>query len=43
LKNGGVVKGQIICIDNNVLKIRTKEEKFLSYLFVNEGKKYITE
>jgi len=43
LKNSDVIKGQIISIDNNMLKIRTKEEKILSYSFMNEVKKYITE
>jgi len=43
LKNGDVIKGQIISIDTDVLKIRTKEEKILSYSFMNEVKKYITE
>ena len=43
MKNSDVIKGQIISIDNNMLKIRTKEEKILSYSFMNEVKKYITE
>jgi len=44
LKNGKVIKGQIISIDDNdVLKIRTKEEKILSYSFMKEVKEYITE
>jgi cell division septation protein DedD len=44
LKNGKVIKGQIISIDdNNVLKIRTKEGEILSYSFVKEVKEYITE
>jgi cell division septation protein DedD len=42
LKNGKVVKGQIISIHNNVLKIRTKRGKILSYSFM-KVKKYITE
>jgi hypothetical protein len=44
LKNGKVIKGQIISIDDNdVLKIRTKEGKILSYSFMKEVKEYITE
>jgi hypothetical protein len=42
LKNGKVVKGQIISIDDNdVLKIRTKQGKILSYSFMKEVKEYI--
>jgi cell division septation protein DedD len=44
LKNGKVIKGQIISIDDNdVLKIRTKEGKILSYSFMTQVKEYITE
>jgi hypothetical protein len=44
LKNGKVIEGQIISIDDNdVLKIRTKEGKILSYSFIKEVKEYITE
>jgi cell division septation protein DedD len=44
LKNGKVIKGQIISIDDNdVLKIRTKKGKILSYSFIKEVKEYITE
>jgi hypothetical protein len=44
LKNGAVIKGQIISIDDNdVLKIRTKGGKILSYYFMKEVKEYITE
>ena len=43
LKNGKVIEGQIISIDDNdVLKIRTKEGKILSYSFMKEVKEYIT-
>jgi hypothetical protein len=43
LKNGKVIKGQIISIDDNdVLKIRTKHGKILSCSFM-KVKKYITE
>jgi len=43
LKNGKVIKGQIISIDDNdVLKIRTKQGKILSYSFMKEVKEYIT-
>jgi ketosteroid isomerase-like protein len=42
LKNGKVIEGQIISIDDNdVLKIRTKEGKILSYFFIKEVKEYI--
>src|SRR5208283_4307615 len=34
LKNGKVIKGQIISIDNDVLKIRTKKGKILTYSFM---------
>ena len=43
MENGDVIKEKKISIDNNVLKIRTKEEKILSYSFMNEFEKYITE
>ena len=44
LKNGKVIEGQIISIDDNdVLKIRTKEGKILSYSFMKEAKEYIIE
>jgi hypothetical protein len=43
LKNGKVVKGQIISVYDDVLKIRTKKGKILSYSFINEVKEYITE
>jgi hypothetical protein len=42
LKNGRVVKGQIISVYNDVLKIRTKRGKVLSYSFM-KVKEYITE
>lgn len=41
LKNGDVIEGQIINIDNGVLKIRTKEGRILPYSFINDVKKYI--
>ena len=42
LKNGKVIKGQILSIDDNdVLKIRTKKGKILSYSFVKDVKEYI--
>jgi len=43
LKNGKVIKGQILSVYNDVLKIRTKEGKILSYSFMNDVKEYITE
>jgi hypothetical protein len=42
LKNGKVVNGQIISVYNDVLKIRTKHGKILSYSFM-KVKEYITE
>jgi hypothetical protein len=44
LKNGKVIKGQIISIDeNDVLRIRTTGGKILSYSFVKDIKEYILE
>jgi hypothetical protein len=44
LKNGKIIRGQIISIDDNdMLKIRTKRGKILSYSFTREVKEYITE
>ena len=43
LMNVKVVKGQIISVYDDVLKIRTKKGKILSYSFINEVKEYITE
>ena len=44
LKNGKVIKGQIISIDDNdMLKIRTNKGKILSYSFTKEVKEYLTE
>jgi hypothetical protein len=43
LKNGRIVKGQIISIDeNDVLKIRTRSGRILSYSFSRDVKEYIT-
>ena len=42
LKDGKVVKGQIISVYDDVLKIRTKRGKILSYSFM-KVKEYITE
>ena len=42
LNNGKVVKGQIISVYNDVLKIRTKRGKILSYSFM-KVKEYVTE
>jgi len=42
LKNGKVVKGQIISVYDDVLKIRTKHGKILSYSFM-KVEKYLTE
>ena len=42
LKDGKVVKGQIISVYDDVLKIRTKRGKILLYSFM-KVKEYITE
>jgi outer membrane biosynthesis protein TonB len=43
LKNGKIIRGQIISVDDNdVLKIRTRSGKILSYSFTKDVKKYIT-
>jgi len=42
LKDGKVVKGQIISVYDDVLKIRTKRGKILSYSFM-KVKEYITQ
>jgi len=41
LKNGDVIEGQIISIDDGVLKIRTKEGRILPFSFINDVEKYI--
>lgn len=44
LKNGRIIKGRIISIDDNdVLKIRTRGGRILSYSFTGDVKEYITE
>lgn len=43
LKDGKVIKGQIISIRNDVLRIRTEKGKILSYSFMKDVKKYVTE
>lgn len=43
LQNGDVITGQILSIENDVLKIRTVEGKVLSYSFMKEVQKYIIE
>jgi len=42
LKNGKIVEGQITGIEDDVLKIRTKDGKISSYSFMNDVEKYIT-
>lgn len=43
LNNGRIIKGQIISIDeNDVLKIRTRSGRILSYSFTKDVKEYIT-
>lgn len=41
LKNGNVIEGQIISIDDGVLKIRTKEGRILLFSFMKDVEKYI--
>ena len=41
LKNGDVIEGQIISIDHDALKIRTKKGNIASYSFMNEVSEYI--
>ena len=44
LNNGRIIKGRIISIDDNdVLKIRTRGGRILSYSFTRDVKEYITE
>jgi hypothetical protein len=43
LKNGKIIKGQIISVDDNdVLKIRIRSGRILSYSFTKDVKEYIT-
>ena len=41
LKNGKVVRGRIISVDDDVLKIRTRGRKILTYSFTKDVKEYI--
>jgi hypothetical protein len=42
--NGRIIKGRIISIDDNdVLKIRTRGGRILSFSFTGDVKEYITE
>ncbi len=41
LKNGNVIEGQIISFNGDTVKIRTKDGKVLSYLFMEEVKRFI--
>ena len=43
LKNGDVIEGQIISMDPDIVKIRTKDGKVLSYSFKFEVQRLITE
>ena len=42
LMNGNFIEGQIISVDPEILKIRTKDGKVLSYSFKKEVKRFIT-
>jgi len=42
LKNGNIIEGQITSIDDDVLKIRTKDGKVLSYSFMHDVEKYLS-
>lgn len=41
LKNGDIIEGQIISSDHDVIKLRSKEGKVLTYSFINDIQKYI--
>lgn len=41
LTNGDVVEGEIISVDHDVLRIRTKKGQISSYSFMNDVKQYI--
>jgi tetratricopeptide (TPR) repeat protein len=43
LKNGDVIEGQILNMDTNIVKIRTKDGKVSSYSFQNEVERFINE
>ena len=43
LKNGTVIEGQIISMDPDTVRIRTKDGKALSYDFKNDVQRFITE
>ena len=40
LKNGQYVEGQVLNIENEILKIRTIDNKILSYHFIKDIKKF---
>jgi tetratricopeptide (TPR) repeat protein len=43
LMNGNVIEGQIVSIDVDIVKIRTKDGEVLSYSFKNEVQRFIKE
>jgi len=43
LINGNIIEGQIISMNPDIVKIRTKDGKVLSYDFKYEVQKFITE
>jgi hypothetical protein len=43
LKNGNIIEGQILSLDPDTVKIRTKEGNILSYDFKNEVERFISE
>jgi len=43
LRNGDVIEGQVISVDSDIVMIRTKDGKVLSYSFMKEFRWFITE
>jgi len=41
--NGDIIEGQIISVGPDIVKIRTKDGKVLSYSFKDEVQKFIKE
>lgn len=42
LKNGKFIQGQIISVDNDIVKIRTKDNKIATYHFIKDVKEFVT-
>lgn len=41
LKNGKVIQGQIISVENDMVKIRTKDNKIASYHFIKDVREFV--